>query len=74
MQCFGTKTERDSLLLYELPGFSVSREYSLVTESEGPSLGTWKSRGTKNRRVADSPTTEEALRVDSALPSYDKAA
>lgn len=74
MQCFGTKPERVSLLLYELPGYSVSREYSLVTESKGPLLGTWKLRATKNWRVADSPTTEEALRVDGALPSYDEAA
>ena len=74
MQRLGTEPERDSLLLYELPGFSVSRAYSPVTESEGPSLATWKLRATRNWRIADSPTTEEALRADSALPSYDEAA
>lgn len=70
MQCFGIKTERDSRLLFQLPGFPVSR----VTENEGPSLGTWKLRAAKNWRIADSPTTEDILRVHSALPSYDEAA
>lgn len=67
MQYFGTKPERDNLLLYELPGFSASREHSLVAESEGPSLGTWKLRATKKERVADSPTPEEALRAEARV-------